>query len=383
MKITIISSENPYPPIHGGRIDIWNRLRFLSSLGFKIQLIYWDNLQAINSELKNYVLNYRIIKKNKYNLLPYLFYPFGVATHVPCKDEVEKVLEEISIYNPDLVLFEGIYSYPLLKSVKKQFPQKLLFYRSQNIEFKHMFDQVKSSDKVVIKLRYFVDSIRMFYCERKMRITCDKVLDITKEDNEFWKNKNSIHLPPILDVDFTDNSNERNEPTDIDILFAGNLNNQNNLGGLFWFIKNVLPLLKRNNYSVVFAGSNPSKELIEKIKNEPIKLIANPISMDLSYNRSKILINTNRNVNGINIKMINMLATGKKIVSTKSATRGIPLELKKQILIGDNEVQFAELINISLNNYDDKINQTQIELTKKYFTDNSIQQLKKIFIERS
>ena len=43
MKITLISHAIPYPPIHGGRIDIWRRIKAFANLGVKLQLIYWSH----------------------------------------------------------------------------------------------------------------------------------------------------------------------------------------------------------------------------------------------------------------------------------------------------------------------------------------------------
>ena len=57
MKITIVAMEIPYPPIHGGRVDVWRRLKMLAELGTEIQLICWS-AETPDSEILNIINRY-------------------------------------------------------------------------------------------------------------------------------------------------------------------------------------------------------------------------------------------------------------------------------------------------------------------------------------
>src|SRR5882724_13726755 len=41
LRVTVIHHEFPYPPIHGGKADVWSRLVGLRRLGVQIQLVCW------------------------------------------------------------------------------------------------------------------------------------------------------------------------------------------------------------------------------------------------------------------------------------------------------------------------------------------------------
>ena len=40
-KITIFIKDLPYPPVHGGKIDIWHRLVFMHKFGYHLQIVCW------------------------------------------------------------------------------------------------------------------------------------------------------------------------------------------------------------------------------------------------------------------------------------------------------------------------------------------------------
>ena len=41
MKLLVVCNEIPYPPNHGGRVDVWARLRAFRAAGVSIVLITW------------------------------------------------------------------------------------------------------------------------------------------------------------------------------------------------------------------------------------------------------------------------------------------------------------------------------------------------------
>ena len=41
LRVTLIAFEIPYPPVHGGRLDVWRRMTAMARMGVEIQLIGW------------------------------------------------------------------------------------------------------------------------------------------------------------------------------------------------------------------------------------------------------------------------------------------------------------------------------------------------------
>ena len=59
-RLLFIAAEFPYPPVHGGRADTWQRLKALVEAGARVQLVCWttarrggtpsaDELQAVRA----------------------------------------------------------------------------------------------------------------------------------------------------------------------------------------------------------------------------------------------------------------------------------------------------------------------------------------------
>ncbi|WP_279117562.1 hypothetical protein [Acidithiobacillus thiooxidans] len=42
LRMTVLCHETPFPPNHGGRVDMWRRLIAMEKRGVEIQLISWD-----------------------------------------------------------------------------------------------------------------------------------------------------------------------------------------------------------------------------------------------------------------------------------------------------------------------------------------------------
>ena len=63
MRILLVAHEVPYPPVHGGRMDTWNRIVALSRVGVSIDLVRWvdeavvcDHLDRIREHVDSVTL---------------------------------------------------------------------------------------------------------------------------------------------------------------------------------------------------------------------------------------------------------------------------------------------------------------------------------------
>lgn len=381
-RVTIMCHDMPYPPNHGGRIAMLNRIKALNKKNIQIQVIAWTKHidQSHVEHLKKYCSDIIVFKSNlRYSMLK-LKWPFGVASHTLSANKQCELQNKIKTFGSKIIFVDGIYSAdPAIKTAEAlDIP---IAYLSHNIEFLHMVDQVKSSAKVSNKIRYLFDAPRMYFTEKLIRKKSDYVFDICEEDKSFWARKigsqSAVILPAIAirEPDVIDTQN------DIDILYTGNLYNSNNLDGLIWFIKNVFAeIVKTKQVKMVVAGSNPKKELVSICKEFRIELIKNPIDMQEYYKRAKLLVNPVMQVNGINIKMIEMLSTGKPVVSTSNALRGLPDNPRSFVYVADNPSEYADKITILLKK-EATINMDQISSVRDSFNERNHDKLIELIID--
>lgn len=383
MKIVIFSPEIPFPPIHGGRIDVWNRIVTLANEGNEIFLVTWVNDSTqINDDLINKINKYCsesvfYVKKRKIlNYFQFSVPPFCLSYSLDSL-QMNDLFEKIFAFNPQIVLMESWGTYLIVKEISKKLKKKIV-YRSHNIEylyFRKQFGFANGKSKFTV----FFNSILLKKFEIKIRSEVDFILDITEEDKKHWKNyfSEKKHKNILCPFVFIPQSIVQTNLKDhnFDIAFIGNLWAPNNVNGLVWFTENVLPIIESNfnkKLSLAFIGSNPNEKILKIAAVHKIHLIKNPENLLGFYKDIKILINPIRYTGGINIKMVEMLYYGNKIVSTSAVLRGIPLELINFIKVADTFDSFAnqclQLLksNISLDSFQKK------EMIEKYFGKNNL-----------
>ncbi|MFZ5947111.1 MAG: glycosyltransferase [Stygiobacter sp.] len=384
-RITLLASEIPFPPFHGGRIDLWNRLLALKELDIKVQLIccVLPN-EIISSEQKNkiseVVSDFILIQRHNsfLHLLQFKF-PARMLSFFLDKNKRGLIYNKVVEFSPKFLWLDGWSPYLLAIYLKSLFAFPLV-YRSHNIEHQYFLFQAKLSRNIK-KLILYQNAFYLKRVEPKIRESADFVFDISKEDSDFWKtNKNKKTFYDILPFQFYPKEKFILSEIIYDFGFVGSLWTPNNVNGLKWFVLNVLPIIKENitaKINIYFAGSNPTDEVKHLCQTNNIVLIENPEFLNGLYSSTKVLINPTLYASGINIKMVEMLYYGNEIVCTKQTMRGIPEELHKYIFISKSKEDFANncVRALSSNNKNRFWGDERMVLTMKFFGKNKMSEI--------
>jgi len=404
MKIVIFTHDLPYPAIHGGRLDMWNRVQAFKQLNHSVLLVAWaiyeDNMKNTNiSEVKKVVDELVCFKRNNkiINRLVNIFrkiinLPFQPNVVTDCDvfgQEFRSLYSRIKQFKPDFIFVEGVYAAKLAFKFSNLLNIPL-FIRSANIEHIYIKRQLKSAKTLRSKIKFFGMNAQLEKYEKSTLKAADCFFDISLSDLEFWKSNgfsNGFWMPPLYSCKNIPETQKSDDGLIYDICFIGNLFSPNNLESLMWFLKSVLPILNERykDIRMLIAGSNPTRDLLyecEKLSN--ISLIANPKDVQSLYSISKILINPILFGSGVNIKTIEMLFMNKPVVCTSQAIAGLPDDFKRVFNIADNADQFANEI-IKLLSQNDYANNNFSEDLKKYFSlsyfDNSIEKMKELCVK--
>lgn len=357
--------EIPYPPIHGGRVDVWRRLKVLSKLGVELQLVCWTKTAPKSEDvavIKEYIQHfYPIVYKR--NLLASLrrfvdlfSYSLEVSSRILRGKDWDNLLAAVKEFQPNVVMADhvhsGIVTLPLSKSLEVP-----MIVRSHDIEHLHYRYLMKTA-KGYRKIARFLSQNHLESYEKNIFRQSLAFYDISSNDLAYWKRQgftNGYLLPPLIEFQDQDVSDAQDftspnklVETTYDVVFLGNLVAENNVAGVAWFLKEVLPLLKQKvpNIKVLIAGSNPTIEIIDlcsKLKNT-VDLKVNPLDAFQVYQSGKVLINPVWIGSGVSIKSIDMLAAGKPIVSYSKGLAGLPEEVKKYFRIAQDSSSFAHEI---------------------------------------
>lgn len=146
------------------------------------------------------------------------------------------------------------------------------------------------------------------------------------------------------------------------ILFCGSLWSIPNAEGLYWFCKKVWPLVTLQwptlKLLVVGIGKLPAKFLeIKDTKN--IELIGEVEDVNLWYQKSAVSVAPLLTGSGTRLKILEAMGFGVPVISTSIGAQGIEYTINENIVIADEENDFAEKLIDILRNKSKRISISQ------------------------
>jgi hypothetical protein len=136
-----------------------------------------------------------------------------------------------------------------------------------------------------------------------------------------------------------------------DILFVGGLSLPNNVTGVRWLIREVLPLLHRvrPELTLTVVGSSPKGALRAELENHPaVRSHFDVPSVNPYLFGARVLVNPVSVGSGVQLKMLDMLMTDAPIVTRSQGVRGLPDDFAALCEVTDTAEGFAESIRARL-----------------------------------
>ena len=361
LKVTVLCHETPFPPSHGGRADMWRRLVAMKKRGVEIQLISWDygdltedRATAINNVVTDhyYIPLERTITFRAKHMFGLLRYPWFASIRWP-GSRLPSITQSVKFFRPDFIFLDGWHGALLAFHLRDTLILPL-YYRSHNIEHQYIRAQHKHAVTLRSRLVTYIASLNIQSLEHKIMDGTAKVYDISIDDIKFWNNhgyRHIEHLPPLFCTEIAPPIPA--SITRYDLVFLGNLYATNNVAGIKWLVDHVMPIVwhERPTTTLLIAGSNPSSGLcsyLDQIDN--VILQVNPIDANEVLARGRIALNPVTTAGGVQIKNIDMLLSGRPIITRSAGVIGLPYDVRKCFLVADSTADFASTILNSLAN---------------------------------
>lgn len=340
MKLIVVAADIPYPANHGGRVDVWERLKLLSSLGHEITLVVTssepvraDNLAVINSFIDTFI---QIPRQKRiadlFSLLPFQ----ATSRHA---------LRTYDFHNRsyDVLLLEGSYCAPILDNPTLKVPR--IIQRIHNDEPTYFRNMAKASS-FPQSLYYVTEAMKFRRFERTVAARCEQLWYISAK--EFQKARGlhprSIFLPPVVDLPAT----PRHASPSGRVLYVGSLFMPNNRDGLEWYMGFVHPHLRhRPDYKLVIAGNSrgqPLTWLTDGPFGADVEVHDSPANLAPLYEDASIFINPIRYGAGVKIKTLDGIKNGLPIVTTSTGNEGTGLIHGAHLFEADQPTQFARCV---------------------------------------
>ncbi len=364
MKITFIANEMPYPPHHGGRVDIWRRIKGMRKAGVRLQFIAWQGDRSEHrakpehvAELKKYVDEVHLLTIGSNwsarlgRLLRLPRYPSLVAAMAAPALTNGALFEAVRRFEPSAVWLESVYGGPLARRIVSMLNVPL-YLRSHNIEHQYMRRQAALARSVKERIALQLNLFHLDTLEKGLLKQAHRFYDCSYDDLLWWQNhgyENGIFLPQTIvpEEDFSPSPKLPFQPGEFDVVFMGNLHSPNNIEGLLWFLQQVVPkvLQASPEASILIAGSRPQDEIrVACAHHRQITLLPNPANSTDIYLAGKVLVNPVLSGSGVMVKSIEMLFFDGALVGTRQSIYGIPPAAKACFVVTDDAGQFADYI---------------------------------------
>jgi len=383
-KVLWLTYDLPYPTNSGGKLRSYNLIKHLSH-EFEVDLFSFyrrDEQMAHLEELYKIVNHLRVFKR-RYIFSPenlfkasISFLPLLNVSYLDFELEEElraaARLKEYQIYHFE---FLGMASYlPLVKSLRG-----LTVFGNENIEYQ-IYQNYTQRSRMYPLLPFFgYDVWKMRRLERSYWEKADLNLVVSEEDAQIVagvSSKPCVVVPNGVDL----SSPEIQEiSSDNKILspmafFSGNLVYQQNKDALFWFLKEVTPIiLKKLKQFKVVVLSDRYEDFLKDFTKIVI-LESNPQeTFENLAKKCSVFIAPIRIKSGTNIKVLQAMADGLPVVATPEALTGYDFTPGQDVLIGYTAEDFAEKVVMVLGN--DELSKKLVfgayEKVKRYSWENS------------
>jgi glycosyltransferase involved in cell wall biosynthesis len=359
MKILLLCNKPPYPASEGGPMAMNSIITGLLEAGHQVKIL------AVNSEkfnIKESDIPDEYRKKTGIELIDVdlSIRPLKAFTnlftrksyHVErfiSKEFRERLIKVLEKEQFDVVQLEMLYMAPYVDDIRAH-SKAMIMLRAHNVEHK-IWERIAKETKFFIK-RWYINHLAKTLKEYELNAleTVDGIAAITRKDAAFFRKYCS---KPIIDIPFGVYPEEFTPKYEIEgkpkFYHIGSMNWMPNVEGIHWFIDEVLPktVEKVPNFVYHLAGRN-MPEWLTTMKDPHINVIGEVPDAKEFVTHHDVAIVPLLSGSGIRIKIIESMALGKTVITTRVGAEGILYDEEVNIIIAENKAKMVEAIR-SLN----------------------------------
>lgn len=367
MRILVLNSEIPFPPITGAQSRTYHLLRHLSAehevtlVGFR-----WDSQDApVVCSLPVEVIRVPWVPSELYRKMHegcpsesqwayrYLAYespePWFVSYYNSAT--MENVLGELTSRWFDLILIEHSFMARFLPFLRPDVPKVLDMHNVHTLMAWRRAKEKFGGDKH--------DMIKEFErtqaFERTVCSACQLCLCCSEQDAEAARHFLNIEhlrvIPNGVDTAMMTPATSSVRPGYL--LFTGMMNYEPNVEAVRYFVGKILPLIRAEVPSATFhiAGANPSPE-VKALATESVYVHGSVPDMRPYFYQASVVVVPLIHGGGTRLKILDAAACGKPIVSTSVGAEGLNFVDGQDLLLADSAPSFAQTVVRLLSNPD-------------------------------
>ena len=349
MKILFITSRFPYPPIRGDKIRVFNLMRELAK-NHEVSLASFATAEDGGNyvKLKEFIprIERAVFKpwRAYLNCLTGLFTKTPLQVHYyrspAMRDAVAKLVDEVK---PDVIHAHLIrtaqyaLAYPDIPKVLDICDSmtlnydRMLAYRRDAISYIHRLERPRTrSYESTVPLLFDANTVISSHDQDYIAsLAPDASLEI---------------VPGGVDTDYFrplvgDKKSSR-------LAFMGTMSYFPNESAMTWFVRDVLPVIKRTVPDVELAvvGNNPSSDVKRLAEDTAVTVTGFVDDVRPIVGSAEIFVCPIRAATGLNTKIIEAMSMGLPVVATPEACEGIGVADGENVLLASEPMDFAEAV---------------------------------------
>ena len=359
MRILLLCNKPPYPASEGGPMAMNSIITGLLEAGHQIKVLAINDpkfkvteadipddykrktgIELIPVDLRVRPLKafFNLFTKKSYHVERFISKDFS--------NRLEELLQKEQF---DVVQLEMLYMTPYVDCIRAH-SKAMIVLRAHNVEHK-IWERIAKETRFFAK-RWYINHLARTLKEYELNAleTVDGIAAITRKDAAFFRKYCS---KPIIDIpygvypeEFTPNYNIEGKPK---FYHIGSMNWMPNEEGIRWFIDEVLPktIEKVPDFVYHLAGRN-MPEWLTTMKNPHIDVIGEvPDAKEFVANHDVAIVPL-LSGSGLRIKIIESMAMGKTVITTRVGAEGILYDEEVNIIIAENKAKMVEAVR-SLN----------------------------------
>ena len=359
MRILLLCNKPPYPASEGGPMAMNSIITGLLEAGHQVKVL------AINSEKYN-VKESDIPEEYKQktgielidvdltvkplNAFLNLFTRKSYHAERFISEEFKKRLAAVLDKEQfDVLQLEVLFMAPYVETIRRH-SKAMIVLRAHNVEHK-IWERIAKDTKSPLK-RWYINHLAKTLKEFELNAleTVDGVAAITRKDAAFFRKYCS---KPVIDIPFGVYPEQFDPKYEIEgkpkFYHIGSMNWMPNEEGIRWFVDEVLPKTVEKVPDFVYHLAGRSMpEWLTSMKNPHVDVVGEVPDAKEFVTNHDIAIVPLLSGSGIRIKIIESMALGKTVITTRVGAEGILYDEEVNIIIAENKAKMVEAIR-SLN----------------------------------
>ena len=354
MKILVALSRFPFPIEKGDKLRAYYQLRELSRSNELYVVCLTDKMPSEEEiyEVKKHCKQLEIIQLSFFNrllnILKAIFSKDPFQVHFFESSKMKNAIAYlISTNNIDICYVQLIR---ILKNIPFELPTKY---------YLDYMDAYSEGMKKRIKYSRWYEKFFIREEAKRLKIYEEKAFDlfeghsiISQSDTETLSEK----LKQKLDIIPNGVSEEYfitktpNIDKVYDIIFTGNMSNHANIQACKYLVQEILPVLNSKGIKakICLAGIQPDPEVLA-LKSEDVTVTGYIKDMKEYLMRSKVFVAPIFSGSGLKNNLLEAMAAGLPSVTTSLSNKALKAKDKKELIICNESVKFAEQIIFLLN----------------------------------